>query len=64
MKDGRAQLRVLAAALSTAVALTAAYLLPDVPNEIWIAWGGVIMGVFGLAEGIFDTGLTGKGDGV
>lgn len=54
MNDKRAQLRVLAAAISTAATLTVAYISPGIPNEILIAWGGVFMAGVGVAEGIVD----------
>ncbi len=54
MKDPRAAVRVLAAAINTAATLTANFAFPSIPNEILIAWGGVFMAVVGLIEVFYD----------
>lgn len=52
----RAAMRTFVATLSTTIALTVKWLAPDVPEELLIAWGGVVMAAVGLAEGWYDSG--------
>ena len=54
LSDARVQLRVLLTAINAAVALTVNYFWSDIPNEMYIAWGAVLMAGFGVAEGIWD----------
>lgn len=54
LTNTRGQLRVFAAALNVAATMTAAYLLPEVPEQLWIAWGGVVMAGVGILEVFID----------
>jgi hypothetical protein len=52
--DPRGPFRVAAAAVSGALTLTLNAVFPDVPTEIWIAWGAAIMAIVGVGEVIYD----------
>ena len=58
LADARVQIRVLVTAVNAAIALTANIIWPNIPNELYITWGSVLMAGLGVVEGMWDANKT------